>query len=325
MLTLHSKVVGNIVASQAKIQKKGLSKIIGSMPLQELVKTDSCKPYDYNRDTKVEWATKCLQAEGGFNWQLFGSIEGIKNPKSNTIEIWDGLGRLCMAQLANIHTIPVIVHKEGTPGALFVKKQKLRNRSVNNEAHFVSYCSALSTSGGEVVISIKEDAETQFELSVLNTIGVRVESGVDNFYPQNIQTQSNPKISISAVRRSLKLTHNSITELQLARNAIFSAWPSNDNIGKELFEGLVLLFRACPNAGKNGTYTSICDFLTYKAGGVSEQKAISSEFKALGGNQHNDEARSVAVGLWDSWNNSKFPTAANKQVLRKKHIDDFVR
>ena len=122
MLHLHSKVVGDIAASQTKIQKKGLSKLIGTMAIQHIVSTDRCEPYDYNRDTKVEWATKCLQDEGGFNWQLFGSIEGIENPTNNTIEIWDGLGRLCMAQLAGIQTIPVIVHEVGSPGALFVKK-----------------------------------------------------------------------------------------------------------------------------------------------------------------------------------------------------------
>lgn len=321
MLNLHSKVVGDITLSQTKVQKKGLSKIIGTMPLQQVVNTDQCEPYDYNRDTKVEWATKCLQDEGGFNWQLFGSIEGIENPKTNSIEIWDGLGRLCMAQLANVMTIPVIVHKAGSPGALFVKKQKLRNRSLNQEAHFVSYCSALPDG---VVVNKKEDDRIQVELDSLKTIGVRVESGVGNFYPKNVPIHNHPKISISAVRRSLKITNDSVTELQLARNAIFGAYPSNDNIGKELFEGLVLLFRACPNAGKNGTYASICDLLKYKAGG-QEQKAVSSEFKALGGNQHNDEARSVALGLWESWNTSKFPTAAHKQVLRKKHIEDFVR
>ena len=160
MLQLHSKVVGDVAASQTKIQKKNLSKVIGTMALQQLVKTDQCEPYDYNRDTQVEWATKCLQSENGFNWQLFGSIEGIENPETNVIEIWDGLGRLCMAQLAGVSTIPVIVHKEGSPGALFVKKQKLRNRTLNQEQHFVSYCSALPKG---IVVSDKEDKEKQKE------------------------------------------------------------------------------------------------------------------------------------------------------------------
>jgi hypothetical protein len=321
LLQLHSKVVGDITSSQNKVQKKGLSKPIGTMALQRIVPTTICEPYDYNRDTKVEWATKCLQSEGGFNWQLFGSIEGIENPKTNTIDIWDGLGRLCMAQLANIPEIPVIVHKEGSPGALFVKKQKLRNRSLNNEAHFVSYCSALPDG---IVVNKKEDDEIRFELETLKMVGLRVESGQNNFYPKNVPVSNHPKISISAVRRALKLTQNSRLELQLAKNAIFGAFPNDDYIGKELFEGMVMLFTACPDAGENGTYLSICSYLKQRA--ISEgQKSLSNEFKMTGGNQHNDEAKSVALGFWDRWNNSKVPTQRHRQVLRRKHIEDFKR
>ena len=90
-----------------------------------------------------------------------------------------------------------------------------------------------------------------------------------------------------------------------------------------MFEGLVLIFSACPDAGKNGTYKSICDFLISMS--TLGQKELSSTFKALGGNQHNDEARSVALGLWDMWNKSNIPSLAQKQTLRRKHLEEFTR
>lgn len=318
MLQLHSKVVGNIAASQKKIQKKNLSAIHGTMPTQQIVLTELCQPYDYNRDTKVEWATACLEKEQGFDWQLFGSIEGIENKQTGVIEIWDGLGRLCMAQLAGVHKIPVIVHTEGTPGALFVKKQKLRNRALNPEAHFVSYASVIELGG---TVDAKTDKEIQRELLALNYCGVRVESGINNFYPKGAPTNTHPKISISAVRRSLKLSHSSFTELKLARDMIFSAYPKADELGKELFEGCVFLFTACPAAGKNGTYKSLCQFLK----NISTIPQNKLPFKQLGGNQHNDEARSVALGIWELWSKDDASIGTPRTVLRRKHLEDFER
>ena len=158
-------------------------------------------------------------------------------------------------------------------------------------------------------------------MDVLKKIGVRVESGVGNYFPKGAPTNNHPKISISAIRRSLKITNNSINELKLARDAIFGAYPNADFIGKELFEGLVLLFTASEHSGKNGTYDSICNFL--KAMNSMAQKDLP--FKDLGGNQHNDEARSVALGFWEMWSGSSFAAGRPSQVLRKKHIEEFAR
>lgn len=314
---LHSKVVGDIDASFKKVQKKNLTRIIGTIAHQEIVPTNTCVPYDYNRDTNVSWATKCLADEDGFNWQLFGSIEGIRNHSTGEIEIWDGLGRLAMAQLADIPSIPVIVHDQGSPGALFVKKQKLRNRTLNPEAHFVSYASALS--GTRPIMSDSDDKKIENELKTLKLLNLRVESGINNYFPQGVSTTLNPKISISALRRSLKV--GKVAELKLARDMIVGAYPKADELGKELFEGCVFLFAACPAAGKNGTYKSLCTFLQ----SMNTMPQNKLPFKQLGGNQHNDEARSVALGLWEMWSKADCSIGSPRTVLRKKHIEDFAR
>jgi hypothetical protein len=318
MLQLHAKVVGDIASSQKKIQKKNLSKIIGTMPIQQIVDTDRCIPFDHNRDTKTDWINNSLEKEGGFNWQLFGSIEGIENPKDNTIEIWDGLGRLALAQSIQINKIPVIIHKQGTPGALFVKKQKLRNRTLNQEAYFVCAASVLEQGG---TVDPKTDKETERVLFVLQTCGLRIESGINNFYPKSNKPNLNPKIQVNAVNRALKISKGSDAELRLARDMIFGAYPTGDHIGKELFEGCVFLFSASPSAGKNGTYKSLCDFL--KSMNNIAQKDLP--FKQLGGNQHNDEARSVALGLWEMWSKSTFAQGHPSTILRKKHIEEYLR
>ena len=318
MLELHSKVVGDIASATKKIQKKNLTKIIGLMPIQQIVDIKRCVPFDYNRDTKIEWATNALSSEQGFNWQLFGSIEGIENPLTGDIEIWDGLGRLCLAQISNLQQIPVIVHKDGSPGALFVKKQKLRNRTLNQEQHFVSYVSVLEKGG---IVDPKHDKSIAEELAALTACGVRVESGINNYAPKAANIATSPRIQISAIRRSLKITNHNLDALIFARNMIFKAYPTADFIGKELFEGCVFLFTASPKAMKNGTYKSLCDFL--KSMNNIQQKDLP--FKMLGGNQHNDEARSVALGIWEMWSKSSFAQGHPSTVLRRKHIEEFSR
>lgn len=318
MQQLHSKVVGDKASTQKKIDKKNLSKVIGTMPIQQIVDTDRCRPFDHNRDTKTAWISDSLEKEGGFNWQLFGSIEGIENTKDNTIEIWDGLGRLALAQQVQIAKIPVIIHKEGTPGALFVKKQKLRNRTLNQEAHFVCAASVLEQQG---TVDDKTDKETEQILFTLKTCNMRIESGINNFYPKTPNPHLYPKIQVNAVKRARKISRGNDIELRLARDMIFGAYPTGDHIGKELFEGCVFLLSASPGAGNNGTYKSLCDFL--KSMNNIAQKDLP--FKQLGGNQHNDEARSVALGLWEMWSKSTFAQGHPSTILRRKHIEEYMR
>lgn len=317
-LTLHSKVTGDTLSSIKKIQKKNLNQIIGSMAIQEIVATSECVPFDYNRNTKVEWATKCLNDAGGFNWQLFGSIEGIINTTTKKIEIWDGLGRLCMAQLAGITTIPVIVHQEGSPGALFVKKQKLRNRSLDQEAFFVAAASSYLQEG--TIGDKKVDTQLKNDLTALTHIGLRIESGGRHF-PLVTDIANYPTVKTSALRRSLKLANNDYDVVKKARDLIHQAYPTTDYIGKELLEGIVFLFMAIPDAQKNTTYKQLGKFL--KSFNSMPQDKLP--FKRIGGNQHNDEARSVALGIVETFKNSSFATGTPNAIITKKAIADFQR
>jgi len=319
MLQLHTKTTGNIDSAVARIQKNNLSRVIGQMALQQVVDTDSCVPFDYNRDTKVEWATKCLQDANGFDWQLFGSIEGIENPMTKQIEIWDGLGRLCMAQLSNVAKIPVVVHKQGSPGALFIKKQKLRNRTLNQEAFFVAAASTYIKDG--TVQDKKTDTLLKRDLAALSKVGLRVEGGTDNFFPRGINVKHFPKVKVNALRRSLAIANDDTTVVKTARDWIYQSYPDSDYVGKELLEGATFLFAACPDAGKNGTYKALCDFL--KSLNATAQDKLP--FKKIGGNQHNDEARSVALGIVEMFKNSSFGQGHPSTVVREKWIREFKR
>lgn len=319
MLHLHSKVVGDIDASQKKVQKKNLTRTIGNYAMQQLISTDKCVPFHHNRDTNVSWATKCLAEAGGFDWKLFGSIEGIENTTTGEIEIWDGLGRLCMAQLAGVPLIPVLVHKQGSPGALFVKKQKLKNRSLNQEAFFVAAASSYLTDG--TIGDDKTDKLLKRDLDALKTIGMRIESGVGNYFPQAIILSTHPTVKVNALRRALAIADNDVKIVKQARDWIFQAYPKSDYIGKELLEGATLLFAACPDAAKNGTYKALCEFLKSQTHYTQDKLP----FKKMGGNQHNDEARSVAFGIVEMFKTSKFGQGRPSQVLRDKHIKEFKR
>lgn len=318
MLHLHSKVVGDIEAAKKKISKKSSAIPTGTIAHWEMIPTKDCIPFDYNRDTKSEWCASTLAKEGSFNWQLFGAIEGIRNEKTGKVEIWDGIGRLALAQFSNIAEIPVIVHPEGSPGALFIKKQKLRNRSLPQEPHFVAGCSVLINGG---TIDKKTDNQLRRELLVLASIGARVEGGVDNFMPRTADVTKHPKIKINALRRAFIIANGDLTTLQAARDAIVFAYGTEVELGKELFEGLTLLFAASPDATKNGTFKAICNFL--KSLNATPQGKLP--FKKLGGNQHNDEARSVALGFLEMFKSSSFGQGHPSTIVREKHIQEFKR
>ena len=317
-LTLHTKVIGDTAASIKKVQKQQLTATLGAIALQEIVSTDDCVPFNYNRETKVEWATKCLKDAGGFDWKLFGSIEGIKNPQTGKIEIWDGLGRLCMAQLAGVQDIPVIIHLDGSPGALFVKKQKLRNRSLNQEEFFVAAASSYTSLG--TVDDKKVDAMLKRDLHLLEVVGMRIESG-GNYFPKISDISKYPTVKVSTLRRSFNTANGDIGALKAARNLIVHAYPNTDYIAKELFEGIVFMFMAIPDARKNGTYRALCRFLA-SLNGIPQQ---SLPFKQIGGNQHNDEARSVALGMASMFRTSDYSKGNPKNVLRESLIKEFKR
>jgi hypothetical protein len=320
MLHLHSKVIGDIESAKKKISKKSSSLPTGNIAQWEMIPTSDCVPFDYNRDTKSEWCASTLAKEGSFDWQLFGAIEGIRNHETNKVEIWDGLGRLALAQFSNIDQIPVIIHEAGSveAGALFVKKQKSRNRSLNQEAHFVAGCSVI-TKGG--TIDKKTDASLKSELKILSTIGARVEGGVNTFYPATADVKKHPKIKINALRRALVIANQDATILTAARNLIVHAYGTEVELGKELFEGATLMFAACPAATKNGTFKALCNFL--KSMNATPQGKLP--FKKLGGNQHNDEARSVAFGFLEMFKVSAFGQGTPSTIIRDKHIAEFKR
>ena len=317
-LTLHRKVTGDAPSSIKRLQKNNINSAIGAPAIQQFVPTDDCVPFDYNRETRVEWATKCLVDAGGFDWKLFGSIEGILNPQTNKIEIWDGLGRLCMAQLAGITSIPVLVRTDGNPGAMFVLKQKLRNRSLNQEAFFVAAASSYVNVG--TTTDRRTDSQISRDLKALEYIGLRVESG-DKFFPQVQDASAYPSVKISALRRSLKLAGDDLDVVKKSRDIIHQAYASADYVGKELLEGFTFLFTAIPDAQRNTTYKKLGKFLkTFSS--IPQDKL---PFKKLGGNQHNDEARSIALGIVDMFKNSEFSQGVPGAVITKKAIVDYRR
>lgn len=316
-MNIHSKVRGNPENVRKSLAKTDSLNIIGEMPKQKIVPTSQCVPFGRNRDTKLTWAKKSIADEGGFNWNLFGSIEGIPNKQTGEIEIWDGLGRLAIAQLCDIPEIPVIIHSEGSPGALFVKKQKLRNRSLSANDHAVALYDAY--------LKRELDNETHHtirkEVAALEYCNVRVASGEETWMPESVR-KDRPTISINAVRNGIKITKEPyFAEIgKLAVDTITNAYGTDCEIGKELFEGLCLIFRAAPKAGTNGCYQSLKDFLAAQAMNYTQRKL---PFKQLGGNRHNHEARSVAVGLLSLWRDSVYWKDGYSNCITTKALEEY--
>lgn len=317
MLEVHEKVRGNPDKVRKSLQKAGATQVFGEMPLQKIVPTKNCVPFGRNRDTKISWAQKSIKDEGGFNWNLFGSIEGIPNKHTGEIEIWDGLGRLAIAQLCGIPEIPVIVHKDGSPGALFVKKQKLRNRSLSANDHAVAMYDAYLKDQ----LTGEERRNIWREEKALQYLDVRVASGAETWMPDSVLA-SRPSISINAIRNGMKITGEPYFDEigKMAIDTIVLAYGTDIEIGKELFEALCLIFKAAPKAGVNGCYRSLCDFITAQALNYTQRKL---PFKQIGGNRHNHEARSVAVGLLTMWRDSVHWKDGYSNIITTKALEEY--
>jgi len=301
----HDLVRGDLSKTIQSLQKKGIhGKVVNANRKGKhvVLNPKDVTPIDSQRDTYLGWVEKGLTSRKGFDYLAANPINVFKTEEG--YKCWDGIGRLAMAQVQGLPEIDVWL-TEGTEkeaAEYFVYNQKDGRRTLSPEIVF----------SNEVAC---EDEEALTLLTQMEMVGVCVRTNAEKVLPLN---SKDPEIKINAFKKALQIANGDLSVLKMVRDTIVNAYPETKVIRAELFTGLTWVFKVYEGARRPGaTYNALNKFLAHKA---LEKEQHKLPFKEAGGNQHNNEAGSVAYGFVREFTNSNFCTSAMSAHLRHFEI-----
>ena len=300
----HDLVRGDLSKTVQSLQKKGIhGRVVNSdrKGKHVVLNPKDITPIDSQRDTYLGWVEKALTSRKGFDYLAANPINVFKTETG--YKCWDGIGRLAMAQVQSLPEIDVWL-AEGTEkeaAEYFVYNQKDGRRTLSPEIVF----------SNEVAC---EDSEALTLLNQLEMTGVCVRTNAEKVLPVD---SDNPEIKINAFKKALTITNGDLSVLKMVRDTIVQAYPGTKIVRAELFTGLSWVYTVYEGARRPGaTYTALNKFLKHHAE-LKEQHKLP--FKESGGNQHNNEAGSVAYGFVREFTNSNFCT--NDMAKHLRHFE----
>jgi hypothetical protein len=268
------------------------------------------KPLDSQRITDSNWVEERLKAKGGLDWKYFGTIQLVWVEEDQQHYVWDGCGRLAMAQAVGAIQVPCMI-KEGSKkdaAEMFFYNQKEGARTVDPDTHAVQKC--FSGFGDDII-------------NQLTHTGLSLSGNTELVYPEN---STDPSIKINALTKSVRIAGGNayLNIIKDARDIIVNAYPNDNIVRAELLCGFTLLLKLYPDARKNGLHTRITEFLVGEANPTTGRSQSKLPYKKDGGNLHNNEAASVAYGFIKNFCNSNIATVSDKQKLRYKVIENYI-
>jgi hypothetical protein len=310
--TFHSKVLGDTETLNKQLTKKGLTKIVNTAAgYHEVINTDDLIPLESQRNAKTSWIAKALRLGNGFDSIAAGIIQVARDPSGKNY-VWDGCGRLALAQQCNIPALNCWVTEITAQEAAhyFVYTQKTSNRSLKP---------------GELYINAYEHGipEAVEFAEVLKRLGVRIQGAEDYWVPRvSLADRSNyPQVKERSVKQALKFAKQNEATVRYARDTIVQAGWEDDEIRQDLLPGLVIFYMCYPEAMKNGLGKAVRSFLKSIAGTVTQGKL---DFKHKGGNLHNKEAESVALGFVKAFRSSPALKASMNPVVTEKRMKQYL-
>ena len=330
----HQKFKGDAKELIESIIKKGLNREKNSTRRghHEILSPKQLTPLESQRNAKDTWVKKALTLGDGFDRIAAGLIQVARTPNGENL-VWDGCGRLALAEACNIQDLDCwVVELDAQEAAhYFVYVQKTSNRSLKPGELFIN---AYEKGAPEAV----EFAD------LLKRLGVRIQ-GADDYWVPRVplaQRRQYPEIRERSVKQAMKyaaktvdLTQTSLSELRklavcamideafvkFARDTIVQAGWNDDQIRQDLLPGLTIVYTCYPELMFNGLNLAFRAYFKALAGTVAQGKL---EFKHMGGNMHNHEAESVAKGIIKGFRASPIMTTAQKLTISQKRIDEYV-
>lgn len=333
---MHGKFKGNARDLVEGLIKSGLTKEQNrnSRGHHEILSPNQLTPLESQRNATEAWVRKVLKLSDGFDRMAAGVLQIARTPTGENL-VWDGCGRLALAQATNITDLDCWVSNMSAEDAAhyFVYVQKTSNRSLKPGELFIN---GYHTGAREYL----EFAET------LTRLGMRIQ-GADDYWVPRVSLEDRikyPKVRERSVRLALKYAGYKTEEIRdkalskqhkdaidqmsdehfvrFARDTIVQSGWNDDNIRQDLLPGLVLVYKCYPELLVNGYNNSLRGFFRALAGTVKQEKL---QFKQHGGNKHNREIESVAVGIIKDFRASPSAKTAQKGIITQSRIDEFVR
>lgn len=312
---LHNKFVGDTESFFKYIEKTKSNKIYNSnlQPVLKYIKTSELKPLESQRFTKDNWAKKRLIARGGLDMWAFGTLSVCYDPRDKVNYVWDGCGRLALAQAVGLESVPCIVIEGEKEQAAFYfgynQDSSQGRRTLSKEVLFVNrYYSG--------------DATAIAESNLLDRLGLYVKNDTDYAVPHP-QPNGHVEIGYRAFSEGQTISGNNFAIQRQARDMIVTAW-SNNPLGchfiqQDIYWAMLQLLKSIPETRKNGVNVALQQFLINLATG-KDQKRVDWKDKGLSGNAGVSEQ--LAVGLLRAFKESSYWKPGFNNTITFKKITD---
>lgn len=317
---LHNKVKGDQVKFLKNLSKKNYK--IGPTIHQDYkwIPTDQLIPLESQRFTDLKWVEKRLKDRNGLDWKAFGTLDVVLDPRDQKYYVWNGCGRLAIAQTAGATSVPCVVTSGNKEEAAyyFAYNQDQGSRTLSKEAIFVN----------QVYCNMDDDALNKQRRLI--QLDLYVKGDTDNPVPKPIPSTSievkyrtfNEGYEI-AVKGLQDIPGGATAEQQAlnlmkdAKDMIVNAWniKSGAILSQDLFWGVLYFLKTYPTAK-----TGLQGYLT-QMGATKETKDIVWKPKGLSGNS--GVSVQLAYGLLLDWKtNSKlyapYESLIDENILRKE-------
>jgi len=314
-ILMHNKFRGDAESIVKRLDKKAANKTSNHHLTPKLINIDTDKlvPLESQRVTKENWTVKRLEALGGLDMWAFGTLSVCHDHRDDTYYVWDGCGRLALAQLHGLTSVPCVVIDGNKEQAAFYfgynQDSSQGRRTLSKEVLFVNrYYSG--------------DATAIKEADLLTQLGLYIKGDTDYSVP-NPTPMGYVEIGYRAFAEGAKIADDDVHVQRQARDMIVSAWSNNPNgcrmISQDIYWALIQFLTTYPEARKNGLNTSLQQHLSHIATGKDQSKVTWKE-KGLSGNS--GVSKILAFGLLKSFKDSIYYKDSHKAILVARRLKD---
>jgi hypothetical protein len=330
----HSKFKGDAKSLVEHLIHNGLNKEVNGprRGTYQLLKIKDLKPLESQRNATASWVKKALKLGKGFDRIAAGLIQVAKTPEGEYL-VWDGCGRLALGQAVGIEELDCWVTELSVEEAAhyFVYVQKISNRSLKPNELFIN------------AYQKGERSAVEFG-QLLQELGMRIQGADDYWIPRvpinqrHLYPECRERSVIQAMRfaklpfwHQLNLVQKHLDTLskfkpedvvKFARDTIVQANWNDDTIRQDLLPGLVIVYKAYPEMMFNGMNTTFRDYWTHLA---QTKKQAKLTFKHTGGNLHNQESQSVAIGIISEFRDSTMFKASFNSTITEIRIKEYIQ
>jgi len=310
-LQLHSKFRGDAESVIRAVAKKDANKPLNNNITPQLVYLDTNQlvPLESQRTTKAEWTKARLIELGGLDMWAFGTLSVCLDPRDGVYYVWDGCGRLALAQIHGLSQVPCVVIEGAKEQAAFYfgYNQERGRRTLSKEVLFVNR-------------AYSGDPSALDQVGQLTTLGLYIKGDTDYSVPH--PTPSNDiEIGYRAFSEGVKMAQGNITLVRQARDMIVSAWSNNPLgckfINQDIFWALITVLQVYPALTKNGANLCLQQYLNNLAS-QRDQKHVEWKPKGLSGNS--GVRYQLASGLMEDFRKTTFWKASTLNQQVSKHV-----